>query len=312
MEATATSTPQISVCICTFRRPEGLASTLASMEKARFPAVAIEFIVVDNDAAGSAREVASGKAWALPGPLRYEIEPMPGVGHARNRCLRAATGGWICFVDDDEVVSEGWLMQLWERVHHDVADAAFGPVVALTPDLPPWHAQSGFFDRHHSVSGTPMDWRHCASGNVLIRRALVVGLNGFDADFARSGAEDTDLFRRCIDAGARLVWCEEAVIEETVSAHRLTRRWAWLRSYLGGQNYARLVRRHDGAAAFATVVCKGLLGVLVYAWPAALLAPMSASGAMRFQCRFAASLGKAVGWVSTTHQYGGAIKPSQA
>jgi succinoglycan biosynthesis protein ExoM len=308
MDDSATPEPQISVCICTFRRPDGLSSTLTSMSHARYPTPEVEFVVVDNDPAGSARDVVIGRGWGLPGALRYEVEPTSGVGHARNRCLRVARGRWICFVDDDEVVSTDWLLRLWERAHRDKADGVFGPVVALTPRLPPWHERSGFFDRHHAVSGTAMDWRHCASGNVLIRKDLVLGLGGFDAEFAKSGAEDTDLFRRCRDAGARLVWCEEAVIEETVSAHRLSRQWAWLRAYLGGQNFARLVRRHDGAGSFAVVVLKGLMGVLVYAWPAALLAPFSPSHAMRYQCRFAASLGKAVGWLSATQQYGGAAK----
>lgn len=308
MDDSATPVPQISVCVCTFRRPDGLSSTLASMRQARYPTPAVEFVVVDNDAAGSARDVALARDWGLPGELRYEVEPTSGVGHARNRCLRIARGRWICFVDDDEVVSTDWLVRLWERAQHDGADGVFGPVVALTPYLPPWHVGSGFFDRHHAVSGTAMDWRHCASGNVLIRKDLVLGLGGFDADFARSGAEDTDLFRRCRDAGARLVWCEEAVIEETVSAHRLSRQWAWLRAYLGGQNFARLVRRHDGVGPFVSVVLKGLMGVMLYAWPAAFLAPFSPSQAMRFQCRFAASLGKAIGWLSSTQQYGGTAK----
>lgn len=303
--------PQISICICTFRRPSGLASTLASMELARFPIAEIEFVIVDNDPAGSAREVATTKEWALPGPLRYEVEPTAGVGHARNRCLRTARGQWICFVDDDELVSKEWLAHLWARVQQDRADGVFGPVVALTPQLPKWHVRSGFFDRHHSVSGTLMDWRHCASGNVLIRRELLLGLGGFDSEFARSGAEDTDLFRRCSDAGARLIWCEEAAIEETVSVQRLTREWARLRSYLGGQNYARLVRRHDGAGPFATVIFKGLIGVLVYAVPALVVPPFNPSAGLRFQCRFAASLGKAIGWLSTTQQYGGAAKAKQ-
>lgn len=308
MDDSATQVPQISVCICTFRRPDGLSSTLESMRVARYPTAEVEFVVVDNDATGSSREVVLGRDWGLPGELRYEVEPTSGVGHARNRCLRVARGNWICFVDDDEMVSPDWLLRLWERAQQDVADGVFGPVVALTPQLPVWHTGSGFFDRHHAVSGTAMDWRHCASGNVLIRKELVLRLGGFDAEFARSGAEDTDLFRRCRDAGARLVWCEEAVIKETVSAHRLSRQWAWLRAYLGGQNFARLVRRHDGAGPFAVVVLKGLMGVLAYALPAMLLAPFSPGRAMRYQCRFAASLGKAVGWLSTTQQYGGAAK----
>lgn len=308
MDDSATPVPQISICICTFKRADGLSSTLASMQNARYPAAVVEFVVVDNDPAGSARDLVLGREWRLPGALRYEVEPTSGVGHARNRCLRVARGQWICFVDDDEVVSSDWLVRLWEHAHENKADGVFGPVVALTPCLPPWHVKSGFFDRHHAVSGTTMDWRHCASGNVLIRKDLLLGLGGFDAQFARSGAEDTDLFRRCRDAGAQLVWCEEAVIEETVSVHRLSRQWAWLRAYLGGQNFARLVRRHDGAGPFLVVVVKGLMGILVYAWPAAFLAPFSPSLAMRYQCRFAASLGKAIGWLSATQQYGGAAK----
>jgi succinoglycan biosynthesis protein ExoM len=298
--------PRLSICICTYKRPEGLVLTLSSIAAMAVPEnLSVEIIVVDNDPAGTAASVIESGQIPDSWTIRKFVESKAGVGYARNRCIQEASGEWIAFVDDDEIVSHGWLTALWGQAAKSAADGVFGPVAALLPNsLPVWHRGSGFFERRHGSSGQKMEWKNCASGNVLIKRSLLLACGGFSTEFARTGAEDTDMFRRCADAGAKLVWCQEALIEESIHPNRLTRRWAWLRSYIGGQNYARLIRRHDGVGAFSVVIFRGILGGLLYALPAVLLIPISPGTALRFQSQFCANVGKAVGWIAGINHYG--------
>ena len=51
--------PDVSICIATYRRPAGLARLLASLAAMKRPSgCSVETIVVDNDARGSAADVA--------------------------------------------------------------------------------------------------------------------------------------------------------------------------------------------------------------------------------------------------------------
>jgi hypothetical protein len=89
----------VSVVVPTRDRPELLALTLQSVLWQQ--SVDVEIIVVD-DGAGSGtevliRHVADPRVRLLrnPGP--------PGVSGARNHGITASTGGWIAFLDDDDL-----------------------------------------------------------------------------------------------------------------------------------------------------------------------------------------------------------------
>jgi hypothetical protein len=53
----------------------------------------------------------------------------------------------------------------------------------------------------------------------------------FDARFALTGGEDTHFFLRVSSAGYRLVWAEDAVVEECVRAERMQLGWVLRRAY---------------------------------------------------------------------------------
>lgn len=98
---------KVAVCVCTYRRLDGLRSLLLGIAQLRFERIAepdIEIIVVENDQTGSARPICESLRGILRWPLRYEIEANPGISNARNRCLRIAAddSNLTAFLDDDE------------------------------------------------------------------------------------------------------------------------------------------------------------------------------------------------------------------
>src|SRR5258708_28296517 len=105
--------PLISVCICTYRRPELLARLLADLSKKQAGSkFTYEIVVTDNDGSGSGKATTEAYARSAPVPVHYCLEPRKNISFARNRCLKEATGDFIAFIDDDQFPAPDWLAQL--------------------------------------------------------------------------------------------------------------------------------------------------------------------------------------------------------
>lgn len=291
----------ISICACTYKRPDGLRKLLISLLALNVPAgVRAEVLIVDNDANASAREIVAGIEPIAPIPIRYVVEAQSGVGHARNRCMREAAGEWVAFIDDDEWAESAWLSALLSTAQSQSADIVMGPVVpAFAEAATPGMLASAFFARPRYATGMRLDWRQCATGNVLLKRRLFQDVGGFSAAFAIGGGEDSEFFSRCGQRGAVMIWCDTALVHEEIPAERMTRHWLIKRSFVNGNNYARVCRARDGWLAYADAVLRGLVSIAVYG-PATLFARVIRhSKALAFECKVAAGFGKIASLFST-------------
>lgn len=233
----------ISVCICTFRRPNRLARLLAALAQQQ-PAGAIhEIVVVDNDAEGSARVVVESAGARVPWPIRYQIQPHRGIARTRNLAVSIARGDWLALIDDDELPESDWLAQLWSTVQATQADGVLGPVFSKIPDnAPVWIRRGNFYRRKGFKTGATVPSRNLITGNLLIRAHWMRSESGpFNEAFNLTGGEDGDLLLRLRNRGARFVWCQEAAVCEDLDRNRLSLRWLLARSLRGGQNHARHV-----------------------------------------------------------------------
>lgn len=269
--------PDVSICVCTFRRPDVLAR-LIGLLAAQHPAAIDELVVVDNDAQASAR--AACAAADAPFPVRYAVEPEQNIARARNRSVALARGAWLGFIDDDELPGPGWLAQLRDTARRYDADAVLGPVLGTPPaDAPRWVRDGRFFERRRFATGTPVPRNEFRIGNALIRRDRLARLAGpFDPAYGLTGGEDGDMLCRLERAGARIVWCDEAAVLEPVEPARLRPRWLLRRAWRGGNDYARhFLAGHYGPngpparAAFAARAAAQAVAALVLALCAAPL-----------------------------------------
>ena len=228
--------PLVTVAVASYRRPDGLASLLRLLAEQRTAWGGVATVlVVDNDPEGSAAETVTAAAAAAAGGLtvRYIHETRPGISAARNAALAHVPDGLVVFVDDDEEPGPGWLHDLtacWtaQRDGQGPLAGVVGPVVSrweTTPD--PWILAGRFFDRRRLPTGTAV---HVAATNNLLLDRAVVGSLRFDEAFGLSGGSDTLFTRRLVGGGARMVWCDEAVVTDVVPADRLTRGWVLRRA----------------------------------------------------------------------------------
>lgn len=239
----------VSICIATFRRPDGLARLLDSLGRVKVPpGVELEVLIVDNDAGGSASAVVESRSDGLPA-LRYFLEPVQNIACARNRAVEAARGRWLMFIDDDEVADENWLVAYLDLFDSYECDGGFGPVIPrLEEDGTPWLDLPTFYSRRRHPTGTPVGEREPRTGNAMVRRALFED-HRFDPAFGLTGGSDIQLFGAM--SGARFLWCDEAEVFEFLPPERHRVRWLARRAFRGGFVHTRLARkgsRTDSAA----------------------------------------------------------------
>ena len=229
--------PHITICLCTYRRPELLAHLLARIDAQKTGGLfTYSLVIVDNDSAESARETVA--AWAQDSRVQvsYHVEPEQSIALARNAAVAQASGDYLAFVDDDESPIDEWLLLLYSCLQHYRTDGVFGPVEPQFASPPPeWAVKGGVFERPRFRTGDRIHWRHTGTGNVLLRRSVVEGQAvPFRPEFG-SGGEDVDFFRRAMIAGNTFVWCEEALVHETISAQRTQLAFQVKRALLRGK-----------------------------------------------------------------------------
>jgi succinoglycan biosynthesis protein ExoM len=216
--------PKISVCVCTYKRPELLGQLLDSLSRQTFPLSEFEVIVVDNDSSASARSVVDDAMRLHPDlDIRYDIEPTQGISYARNLTVALSKGELLAFIDDDECASQNWLLDLGHTMEECRADAVLGPVIPQYPKgSRAWVVKSGFFERPRFATGTFIGSETCRTGNALVM-ACKVKLRQpvpFDNHLAQSGGEDYDFFKWLEERGGKFVWCDEAEVREEVPSIR--------------------------------------------------------------------------------------------
>ena len=236
----------LSVCICTLNREDFLERTLRSLALQELPAGSdLEIIVVDNDAAGSARGVVQDFAKAHARiRVDYSIQPEKNISLARNQSVARATGEYLFFIDDDEIAQPGWMQTMYVALLEFDVDAISSDVRAMydtgTPD---WVKASGFFDRRAPKAGQA--FRISRQGNCLIRRRALTpymlgGSGPFAPEFGRSGGEDALLFRTMMRDGFKLTGCPDAIVHEWVPAERGNLSWMLRRAKRMGSTFVQV------------------------------------------------------------------------
>jgi len=215
-------------------------------------------VVADNDGLRSAESLVSEFTATSNIGVKYCIEPRQSIALARNMAVQNATGDYIAFIDDDELPARNWLLSLFAACDKYGVDGVLGPVKPSFGDgVPPWIVRGRFYDRPCYETGFVLAHQQTRTGNVLLKEHLLRGINSpFRPEF-RSG-EDVDFFRRAIEQKRVFIWCNEAIVYETVPPSR------WKRMYL----LRRALLRGACAALRPTVgvrdVAKSVIAVLIY------------------------------------------------
>jgi succinoglycan biosynthesis protein ExoM len=252
-------TEHITVCICTYKRPQLLSRLLKAMDsqvtEGRFT---YSIVVADNDMLRSAEPVVAARVNSSCVTTSYCVEPERGIALARNRAMANTRGEYIAFIDDDEFPICNWLLALFRACEQWQADGVMGPTKPYYEELPPqWVVKARLHERAAWADGHVMDWFNSKTGNVIFKRKILdPGETAFRPEFLTG--EDQDFFRRMIEKGRVFVWCNEAVAYEVVPPARWQLSYLFRKGLLRGK--IRLLHRNVPRAE----VAKSAIALLVY------------------------------------------------
>ncbi|MEH6720276.1 MAG: glycosyltransferase [Aurantimonas endophytica] len=242
----------VVVTLPTFRRPDHLLRTLASLQ-AQVTSQRFAVIVIENDAEGG-----EGRRAADPLFAEGALAGLVITAHARGNCS-AYNAGWstaleqfpsmryLAVIDDDEIAGPDWLVRLVATAEKLPADIVGGP------QIPVFEKEAGrrllrhpVFVPHYAVTG-PVPILY-SSGNVLIRRQVLetMGAPFLDTAFNFIGGGDSDFYSRCRERGFTFGWCAEAPVHETTPPRRMEFSWLNARGMRNGALSSIIERRRQG------------------------------------------------------------------
>jgi glucosyl-dolichyl phosphate glucuronosyltransferase len=273
----------ISVIICTWNRSYALSKTLASIDDSVVPSgIEWEVLVVDNNSTDNTRAVCQSFMQRAPRRFRYFFEQQQGKSFALNLGIRQSQGDILAFTDDDVTVHPHWLHQIYEAFQKYGCAGIAGKIVAVwTCKQPSWIDLDGPY--HHDALGgivrfdkgnVPLALDCTAAGaNLAFKKSVFekhgtfrVDLSGNHADSRRAGnllgGEDTELCRRILNAGEKLIYIPQAIVYHPVEKHRVDKKYLTRFAFNYGRFMTRLSGVPDGAKCY--------FGIPRYMFPVAL------------------------------------------
>lgn len=294
----------VVLCICTYRRPKGLAKLLDALCQLQHE-VNLSVVVSDNDEKKEGVAVVEGLSPDYPLPVHVISELNAGISAARNSAtLKALTlnPDLLAFLDDDEWPEPQWLTELMRVQMEKNVDVVGGPT---RPVFPKGTAEQLLDNEYYGADMNLPDGSLCqlqAGGNFLIKASLLqkYGPTFFHPSFAHSGGEDLAFFTMLAQDGCSMAWAANAVVHEPVPAARLEDGWLKRRIVNIHNSRVRVMQLLQPGARPALVrgiktICLGVVAALLTVLSVALPRYRDKARMMRwkFQGKLTAHFGQA-------------------
>lgn len=199
--------PLVSVIIPVYNHLDVTMRCLQSIADSWFDSLAVQIIVVDDASSDPIAETAHG----LPGLDFIRSGVNQGFVRSCNRGAALARGKYLCFLNNDTTVCEGWLDYLVSRAESDARIGVVGAKLVypdgklqeaggiIWQDGTGWNYGRGD-DPADSRYNYVRDVDYCSGAALLVRNDLFKTVGGFSETFVPAYYEDVDL---CFEARAR-------------------------------------------------------------------------------------------------------------
>jgi len=205
----------VTVIVPVFEDLERLTTCLRCLAAQDYPADLIEVTVIDNASRTDLRSALP------PGDARFRLirEEQRGSYAARNAGLRAGYGDVVAFTDADCRPRPNWLRTAVAALAVPEAPDAVGGSIRLffRDGAEPRTGPELYESAHEFDQKAFIEWgRFAATANLVVRRSTIELVGPFNAELQSGG--DDDWGHRLHDAGGRLRYCEEAIVDHPARA----------------------------------------------------------------------------------------------
>lgn len=226
----------VSVIVPVRNGARDLPALVASLERQTLPRERFEVIVGDDGSTdGAAAAIATGDGWirVAPGP------PLNSYA-ARNRAARLARAPMLAFCDGDCTPAPDWLEAGLRELEQ--SELAAGRIMFRVPErVTVWTLMDIDTFKDHRIQ---VRVANAETANLFVRREMFERVGGFDDSLPEHG--DFDFVSRCVQAGARLAFAEDAVVgHPTRDEARPFLRTVWIMNRWYAAREARARRRPE-------------------------------------------------------------------
>lgn len=199
-----TTPPRFSVVLPTHDRPHRLQAAVESVLEQTF--TDFELWIVD-DGSGSETVDMSRRLAVDPRVRVLRNAPACGAPAARNAGIRAATGDYVAFMDDDCI----WHPERLERIHRFIGSRGTVPGYVATQTVACTQGPPVHYTVDPVLPADEPPWR-AGTHMIVARRGVLTEIDGFDERLPR--AHDWDLAVRLVEhtewalLAEPLVWAE--------------------------------------------------------------------------------------------------------
>ncbi len=218
--------PSISVVVLTYNNWAYTEACLNSLLQCSDYPGRLEIVVTDN--ASSDETVERLKEWAAREPRMKLVLNQANLGFSagNNAGLAAASGDYLIMLNNDTVVTRGWLLTLLRHFQADARLGLLGPatnhigneskVPVVYDSIEHMPAAARRYTLPHMGQLYPM--KTLAFFCVMMPRAVYEKVGPMDENFGRGFFEDDDYSRRIEQQGLHLACADDVLVHHRLSA----------------------------------------------------------------------------------------------
>jgi len=229
-----------SIAICTYNGEKTLSLAIdAILNLRKSNEYMAELLLIDNASKDRTREICLSYEKKDP-RIKYLYEAEPGLSNARKCAATHAIGDWMIYVDDDNILNENWLVELYNCLSTAPSNVGIlnGAVIAvpaeplsddetmrlktLYKNLACTHIEN--MDAPAAPPPFPFGAGMCIKTDAL-RKILENGwltLSGRKGGSLASG-EDTELANKCFSLGYTFIYNDKMHMQHLIPKSRLSR-----------------------------------------------------------------------------------------
>lgn len=303
---------KIAIGLCTYNRNEQLKEALESLSNIMLPdKTECILLLVDNNQHADAKYIFDAYRDDFPCKSYYVYEKQTGLCYARNCLLKHALiheATAVAMIDDDEIVTQEWLVELYNSYKNNHCDGVAGTVYRLLQLDTPQFIKS-IWKNTKELPNSQI--RFIGTNNCLFSTNIIkqdsMGIQ-FDNSFGLSGREDVVFSFDAQLKGAKFFSAPDSIVIEKFPKERCTLRYLLRRWLENGMSDVAIARRFKFPRAIRTL--KEVISIISRPIACMFFAPFNKVKAAKYILYAAASLGWLLGMINFKATFYKPNKPS--